>query len=325
MTLAEKILSLRKRNLWSQEELAEKMNVSRQSISKWESAAAVPDIPRILELASLFGVTTDYLLKDDLEAAAQQDVSYAPEPDTRRRISREETLDFLQSKANAGKQIAFGITLCIASPVLLILFSGLEDAGRMPETWAYGIGIVALLSLIAAAVAVFIISSAKTKRFQSLFKDDFILTDDALETVRKQRAAFEKPYLYKTIAGIILCIFSVVPLIIAGILHASDLLMTTLAALLILSVSAGVSLLVSAGTVKSAYSQLLLEDEFDPVEKAKAKKMATFGGVYWPIVVAVYLGWSLITNHWGITWIVWPIAALLFVGIAAALQGTDER
>lgn len=65
MILADKILNLRKSLGWSQEELAEKMNVSRQSVSKWESAAAIPDINRILELASIFGVTTDYLLKDD--------------------------------------------------------------------------------------------------------------------------------------------------------------------------------------------------------------------------------------------------------------------
>ena len=67
MILAEKIQSLRKKNGWSQEDLAEKLNVSRQSVSKWESAASIPDINKILELAKLFGVTTDYLLKDSME------------------------------------------------------------------------------------------------------------------------------------------------------------------------------------------------------------------------------------------------------------------
>ncbi len=68
MILADKIIRLRKRNGWSQEELAEKMNVSRQSVSKWESAQSVPDLARILQLSAIFGVTTDYLLKDELEA-----------------------------------------------------------------------------------------------------------------------------------------------------------------------------------------------------------------------------------------------------------------
>lgn len=68
MILADKIIRLRRKNGWSQEELAEKMNVTRQAVSKWESAQTVPDLEKILMLGALFGVTTDYLLKDELES-----------------------------------------------------------------------------------------------------------------------------------------------------------------------------------------------------------------------------------------------------------------
>ena len=64
MILADKIIYLRKKAGWSQEELAEKMEVSRQSISKWEGALSVPDMNRILKLSELFDVSTDYLLRD---------------------------------------------------------------------------------------------------------------------------------------------------------------------------------------------------------------------------------------------------------------------
>ena len=67
MILADKIIRLRKKNGWSQEELADKMNVSRQAVSKWESAQSIPDLEKILQLSKLFCVTTDYLLKDDIE------------------------------------------------------------------------------------------------------------------------------------------------------------------------------------------------------------------------------------------------------------------
>ena len=66
MILADKIIRLRKKNGWSQEELADKMNVSRQAVSKWEAAQTTPDLEKILLLGNLFGVTTDYLLKDEL-------------------------------------------------------------------------------------------------------------------------------------------------------------------------------------------------------------------------------------------------------------------
>lgn len=62
MLLSEKILMLRKKQGWSQEELAEKLGVSRQSVSKWESASASPDISKLVEIADIFEVSTDYLL-----------------------------------------------------------------------------------------------------------------------------------------------------------------------------------------------------------------------------------------------------------------------
>lgn len=67
MIFADKLIRLRKKNGWSQEELAEKLNVSRQAVSKWESAQTVPELEKLLQLSALFGVTTDYLLKDELE------------------------------------------------------------------------------------------------------------------------------------------------------------------------------------------------------------------------------------------------------------------
>lgn len=67
MILADKIITLRKKNGWSQEELAERVGVSRQAISKWESAQSVPDLDKILRMSEIFGVTTDFLLKDEME------------------------------------------------------------------------------------------------------------------------------------------------------------------------------------------------------------------------------------------------------------------
>ncbi len=326
MILAEKILLLRKSNKWSQEELAEKMNVSRQSISKWESAAAIPDINRILELSKLFGVTTDYLLKDDIENTEYSDEF---EADNRVRVSLQETSDFLKSRTGYGRRIALGVTLCILAPVLLILFGGMEDAGVLSEVFAYSVGIVALILMVSAAIAIFIICSAKMKRFKYLENGDFELEYGVLGIINERRAAFEKEYLYKTVVGIILCILSCIPLIIAGIFEASDMLCVVFTALIFVIVAAGVYLLVTVSTVKGGYDQLLLEGEFEPglkeTNKKKNTKKEQFGGVYWPIVVAVYLGWSFITNDWGITWVIWPVAALVFAGISAALGGSREN
>lgn len=67
MIFADKLIQLRKKNGLSQEELADKVGVSRQAVSKWESAQSIPDIDKVIALSGLFGVSIDYLLKDEIE------------------------------------------------------------------------------------------------------------------------------------------------------------------------------------------------------------------------------------------------------------------
>ena len=67
MKLAEKIMALRKQRGWSQEELAQQLSVSRQSVSKWESGASAPDLDKILKMSEIFDVSTDALLKEEMD------------------------------------------------------------------------------------------------------------------------------------------------------------------------------------------------------------------------------------------------------------------
>ena len=106
MILADKIIELRKRNGWSQEDLAEKLDVSRQSISKWEGAQSVPDMNRILKLSEVFGVSTDFLLKDEMSfsdlavpAELPMDASGTDMEPPARSVSMEEATEFLQIKS----------------------------------------------------------------------------------------------------------------------------------------------------------------------------------------------------------------------------------
>ena len=64
MTLSGKILYCRKKAGLSQEALAEKLGVSRQAVSKWETGEAVPELSKLVLLAAAFGVTTDWLLSE---------------------------------------------------------------------------------------------------------------------------------------------------------------------------------------------------------------------------------------------------------------------
>ena len=126
MILADKIIENRKKNGWSQEELANRLGVSRQSVSKWESAQAVPDLKKILQLAEVFGVTTDYLIKDEIEET--QALEPAPVDkgleETVRSVSMEEASAFLEYNETSSRLISTGVMACILSPVVLILLAG---------------------------------------------------------------------------------------------------------------------------------------------------------------------------------------------------------
>lgn len=65
MKFEEKLIRLRKARGFSQEELAEKLEVSRQAVSRWELGSTLPDIPNLVQLCELFGVTTDYLVREE--------------------------------------------------------------------------------------------------------------------------------------------------------------------------------------------------------------------------------------------------------------------
>ena len=124
MILADKIIDLRKKAGWSQEELADKLGVSRQSVSKWEGAQSIPDMNKILQLSELFGVSTDYLLKDSLEAPEPLAAPEDADSEGATFVSMEEANAFLAAKERNARQIALGVLLCILSPICLILTCG---------------------------------------------------------------------------------------------------------------------------------------------------------------------------------------------------------
>ena len=132
MILADKIIEERKKNGWSQEELAQQLGVSRQAVSKWESAGSVPDLQKIIQMADLFGVTTDYLLKDELLPETETPAVYygneTAEPV--RRVSMEEANEFLEIKAKGAPVVANATALCILSPVILIVLGALAESRK---------------------------------------------------------------------------------------------------------------------------------------------------------------------------------------------------
>ncbi len=127
MTFGEKLQALRKARGWSQEELATQINVSRQALSKWESGASVPDTENVVALSRLFGVSTDYLLLENGEDAAQATPTAAPSAESKWPIMRIVWL-FTMILAILGK-IALRIWASTLPPT--VVYNGSDRVGEL--------------------------------------------------------------------------------------------------------------------------------------------------------------------------------------------------
>ena len=326
MILADKIMDLRKKNGWSQEELAEKLDVSRQSISKWESAQSIPDMGRILRLSEVFGVTTDYLLKDDID---RPDSVETLEPtETGRLVTMEEANDFLRTRDFTAPRIALGVMLCVLSPIALILLGAAQEHGylSLSENQAGGIGLVIFLALVSAGVALFIICGQRTERFAYLEKEPIDTLYGVNGLVRERQERYRTTHTRQLTLGILLCIVSVLPLFVAMSFDAAEFVLTASLALLLAVASVGVLLLVHTSILWGSCQILLEEGDYSRENKLESLRYGYIGQIYWGLVTAGYLAWSFLTNDWHRTWMVWPVAGVAYgavVGIAKALRRRD--
>lgn len=325
MILAEKIMELRKKNGWSQEELAFQMDVSRQSVSKWESGASIPDLERILKLSQLFGVSTDYLLKEELEDLPASSPEISDGDNGRRRITMEVASEFMENKIKASKKIAGAVSACILSPVVLIYLGALAEFKEnvISEGLAGGVGVIVLLLIVGLSTVFFILNGMKMEAFEHLEKEAFQLEYGVEAIVRNKMAQYEGINRLYTVTGVFLCIISVCPLVIASSLGASDFIQTICLLILFVIVAAAVFLIIVAGEKRACFHILLQEGDYSEDKKVEQKKKERIPAIYWCIVTAIYLGISLLTEEWGKTWIIWPSAAVLYgavLGIAGALR-----
>ena len=334
MILADKLIDLRKRSGWSQEELADKLGVSRQSISKWEGAQSVPDMNRILKMSELFGVSTDYLLKDELGPESMA-VEALPIPDTEpplRRVDLEEASAFLEHRQTASGRVSLGVMLCILSPIALILLCGAREVGRLAltETQAVGIGLLALFVLVGTAVALFVVTGLKGSRFEYLEKEAIETAYGVEGMVKDRREKYRGSFGALLTVGIVLCVISVIPIFVTliffgdGDTAAGSFPHVIAVGILLALVAFGAYLIVRACMIWGGYQILLEEGDYSRTTKVENKRNEALSSIYWCAVTAGYLAWSFISKSWDKTWIVWPIAGVVF-GLVLAVANAARK
>lgn len=324
MILAEKIIDERKKNGWSQEDLADKLGVSRQSVSKWEGAQSVPDLQRILEMSELFGVSTDYLLKDD-ETNRTDDIEDSGT--TSRKLSMEEANEFLDHNKVFAKKIAVGSMICTLCPVPLMILMAFQNAGKigLTEDQTGAIGIAVLLAIVALALVFIIPAAMNASKWEWLENEVFDPEYGVEGMVRSRSDKYGKSFVNSITFGTVSILLGVIALITgAAIDEKNEPLLMGLTGVMLVFIAVGVRFIVNAGIIKDGFSKLLQEESYSRTEKTN-KALKTVAPVFWMIVTAGYLLWSFLTNDWHITWIVWPVAGVIYGAISVILRNTHRE
>ncbi len=325
MILADKIMNLRKKAGWSQEELANQLNVTRQSVSKWESAQSVPDLDKIIGLSRIFEVSTDYLLKEELEEpACAEGESFHADPVPVRRVSMEEASEYLRLRKEAAPKIAAAVFLCIISPICLMLLGVLSEYSRsgISEDAAGAIGVSVLLVLVTAGVALFLSSDAGVKEFEYLNKEIFETEYGVTGMVKDRKKDFQNTYNNLNIRGTVMCILSVVPLFGAASVD-NDLLSVCSFCLLLIIVGIGCVAFTYGGVIQEAMDRLLQEGDYTCENKQRKQWLGSLSAIYWLAVTAVFI-WQTYgpdgNEKLRYSWVIWVVAGIVYGALVVAAK-----
>lgn len=310
MALADNIIKLRKQAGWSQEALAAHIGVSRQSVSKWESGQSTPDIEKIVLLADVFAVTTDALLK------GRPDIDMkGSETSAHKVVSLEQAQHYVQTKTQAARLITQGVIHCVSSPMPLLALIGLTDNSDGLSSILATLGIVALLAIVARGIYFFIQASQLTQQITPELLTPFEVEPTTLTAIKIRQEEYAPTYQKRLTIGISLFVLCSAPILLAAGFGLSDGAIMLAIILLLTCVSTGLHYVIPASHHQEALNYVLNKGDIEAGKSPETKRTEKLAGVYWPLLVAIYLGWSFWTMNWGITWIVFPVGAVAFGGV----------
>lgn len=331
MIFADKLIQLRKRNGWSQEELAERMNVTRQSVSKWESTQSVPDIEKIIKLSELFGVSIDYLLKDSIDDSEysrienvneniKEENTICSEEIPLMHLSTEETERFLAANRLMSRVVSFGVMLCIMSPISILILGGAAERGylNISKDMSVAMGVTIMLILIAAAVAMFIYGGFKTAPYEYLENEIFEADSSAIKLAEEKKEDYTNRHRISIVSGVSLFILAVIPVFASRLLdNGNDFFKAVSVSFTLILIAIGVLIIVKSSIIWGGFERILQEGDYSVKKKADNSMTSTLSTIYWSVTLAIFLAYSLISGNWDNSWIIWVVASIIYPALKA--------
>lgn len=294
MSLSENLQYLRAREGVTQEQLAERLDVSRQSVSKWESNASYPEMDTILKLCDMFHVDLDTLLRGSVERTLSQD-----------------TCGYDHFMTSYARRIASGVAAIIVGVAILCL-ANLTGGEHLKLLF-----MAAFFLILTAAVVVFVASGIEEDHFR---KRHPVIADFYTE---KQKADFRRRFVWYIAGGVGAILFGVFLMILAFVILPEQEPYESLAGMLFLLIVAGaVWFLIYGGMMEDKYNipRYNWENNPTPEEKEKRRRATTACAAIMLLATALYVALGLSKDLWESATAIYPVAGIL-CGVAYVLLG----
>ncbi len=320
MSFPEKLIKLRKEKGMTQEELAFEIGVSRQSVSKWETGEAEPNVSALKAIAGVFDVTLDFLMKEDALP------TFSAEP-TIRKVTLQEAQSLLSFSKKNSFWLALAAFLGILSPVCLIFLGGLSEYtnGSFTEGLASGIGMTVLLVFVAVAVSIFVVRETKNAPFTFFEKEEFEIERSVKALAEEKKAAYQNTYARNNALGVCLCILSLLPLFIGVMIDENnDFLLVSLTCCIFPIAGLGVIFFIRGGVIWESFEKLLQCGEYSKKRKEISHARSTLSWIYWLVVIALFLSIAIPTKYQYVG-IIWVIAGVLYPAALAICDSVSKK
>ena len=294
MKFADRLRAIRKEHGISQEELAYKLKVSRQAVSKWENDQGFPEMDKLLSISKIFGVSLDYLLKDDgsVENGKTEEAGYYLDSDTVEK--------YLDTKKWRGSRIALGVAVMIFSLSFAIYFDHPLGSVLFFLGVAVGISILVMLSF-----------QPKFNGYEEIEERPLTFEPNFLRIFEKRYAVEQRKSGFLIVSGIVIFVLSlIVAVLIAEYTGNDDRYIATLPILW----GVAVGLLIQGGTIMEAIN-VIAKNEAHVAELRKTDNgRGWIYAIVMPLATMVFLAIGFIWNAWHPGWLVFPVASLLCYG-----------
>lgn len=309
MSLGQNLQFLRKRDNITQEQLAEELEVSRQSVSKWESDTTYPEMDKLLQLASFFHCTLDDLVQKDISTQYVED-----------------KCDYDQFMNQFSIKITLGIGLILSGLTLMMFldtFFSQVQGFDMEE-----LSCVIFLFFVVVAVAIFIVTGLQREYFEKKYP---YIENFYSET---EKEAFHKKLIKFVTTGVVLIIFGMIlsvslDAVISydnSIRDIIDLDMLT-GALFMTFVTIAVVLFVYAGTQDSKYNieRYNLAHNHNSQTYKNNKKISTICACIMMVATMIFLACGFLGNLWHIAWVVYPVFGIACGIVTMIINRNDDE